>query len=226
MNTLSIFKPGTFTDMSGVAHTFSEADLRACAISYDPKRHDAPIVVGHPKSNGPAYGWTQSLTFEDGFLKAITRDVSAKFSEWVAAKHYKKISASLYTPNSPNNPVPGVYYLRHIGFLGAMPPAIKGLPDAEFCGYDSALISIEFSEPMTKQSPPKDPEKIAVLALSLQEEMKQYGETISCSDAVSLVNSGFMSIGSVDFAEQLGCKEIGPILLTKLMRAGKVKSAR
>jgi len=45
---------------------------------------------------------------------------------------YKKISASFYSPNYPFNPAPGSYYLKHVGFLGAVPPAVKGLGDARF----------------------------------------------------------------------------------------------
>jgi hypothetical protein len=116
---LVIFKPGTHTAMNGVTLPFSEADLAATAAAYNPQKYDAPLVVGHPNTNHPAYGWVQSLVFEGGFLKALVRDVSAQFSEWVAARHYKKISASFYPPNSPNNPKPGVYYLQHVGFLGA-----------------------------------------------------------------------------------------------------------
>ena len=47
-------------------------------------------------------------------------------------------------PNSTNNPVPGVYYLRHVGFLGAQPPAVKGLKDVAFAEEDDI---VEFSAP-------------------------------------------------------------------------------
>jgi hypothetical protein len=41
--------------------------------------------------------------------------------------------------------VPGVFYLRHVGFLGAQPPAIKGLKQAEFADADDC-VTIEFSD--------------------------------------------------------------------------------
>ncbi len=60
------------------------------------------------------------------------------------AGRYKKVSASFYQPDSPNNPVPtGVFYLRHVGFLGAQPPAIKGLKDIAFNENEEGVI--EFS---------------------------------------------------------------------------------
>jgi hypothetical protein len=57
---------------------------------------------------------------------------------------FKKISSSFYGPASPNNPVPGVYYLRHIGFLGAQPPAVKGLRASEFAEKEEGVI--EFAD--------------------------------------------------------------------------------
>ncbi len=41
--------------------------------------------------------------------------------------------------------MPGVYYLRHVGFLGAQPPAIKGLAPVEFAD-DADAVTIEFGE--------------------------------------------------------------------------------
>lgn len=62
MNTtkhLHIFKPGRQTAMSGVTLDFSESDLEASARAYDPAKHEAPIVIGHPKHDAPAYGWVK-----------------------------------------------------------------------------------------------------------------------------------------------------------------------
>ena len=61
----------------------------------------------------------------------------------VAAGAFKKISASFYSPSSPQNPVPGVYYLRHVGFLGAQPPAVKGLRNPAFADGEDGVISFE-----------------------------------------------------------------------------------
>lgn len=147
MNTkkpIQIFKAGKHTASSGIALTFSESDLSASAKAYDPAIHEAPLVVGHPKADLPAYGWVKSLSFSDSGLEAEPDQVNADFAEMVKTGAFKKISASFYTPDSPSNPVPGVYYLRHVGFLGAEPPAVKGLRAPEFS--DAADGVIEFSE--------------------------------------------------------------------------------
>ncbi len=147
MNTtkpIQIFKPGRHTAMSGAVLDFSESDLRACAAAYDPARHEAPLVVGHPRHDAPAYGWVKALSFADGALDAAPDQVDAAFAEMVSGGRFKKISASFYTPDSPQNPVPGVYYLRHVGFLGAQPPAVKGLRTPEFADAEEGVI--EFAD--------------------------------------------------------------------------------
>jgi hypothetical protein len=142
---LQIFKPGRHTAMSGAELAFSESDLAASAAAYDPALAEAPIVVGHPAHDAPAYGWVKSLAFADGGLEAQPDQVDPAFAEMVAAGRFKKISASFYPPASKNNPVPGVYYLRHVGFLGAQPPAVKGLRMPEFAEAADA-VTFEFSE--------------------------------------------------------------------------------
>lgn len=130
--------------MNGTALSFSETDLSATAAAYDPAIHEAPIVCGHPKNNAPAYGWISGLSLSAGSLEATTDQVNPDFAEMVKTGAFKKVSASFYAPDSPNNPVPGVYYLRHVGFLGAQPPAIKGLRSPEFADTEQGIV--EFSD--------------------------------------------------------------------------------
>lgn len=142
---LQIFKSGRHTAMSGQALAFSESDLQATVAAYDPAKHEAPLVVGHPSHDLPAWGWVQSLAFADGAIDATPAQVNPQFAELVAAGAYKKISAAFYSPGAPGNPVPGVYYLRHVGFLGAQPPAVKGLRSVHFAD-DTEEGVVTFSE--------------------------------------------------------------------------------
>lgn len=139
MNKLEIFKPGRHTAMSGVVMNFTEADLRATAAAYEPELYEAPLVVGHPKLNAPAYGWVKSLAYA-GTLDAEPDQVDSAFAEMVNKGHFKKISASFFMPNAKDNPKPGVYYLRHVGFLGAQPPSVKGLKNASFADSEEGVI--------------------------------------------------------------------------------------
>ena len=137
---LEIFKPGKHTDMSGRSISFSAADLLATAQAYNPDIHEAPLVVGHPKDDDPAYGYAKGLSFADGHLLAEPHQVDTQFAELVNSGRFKHMSASFYLPEAPNNPVPGVYYLRHIGFLGAQAPAVKGLKAASFADNEQGVI--------------------------------------------------------------------------------------
>lgn len=140
---IQIFKPGKHVAMSGAALSFSETDLAATAAAYDPAKHEAPFVIGHPKHDDPAYGWVKSLAFADG-LDAEPHQVDPAFADMVERGAFKKISASFYSPDSPSNPVPGVYYLRHVGLLGAQPPAVKGLRNPSFADAEEGVV--EFAE--------------------------------------------------------------------------------
>lgn len=140
---LHIFKPGRHTAMGGVVVEFSAEQLGASAAAYDPGLWRAPLVVGHPKLNGPAYGWVDGLSSSEIGLEAEPADVEPAFAAMVNTKRFPNISASFWAPTAPGNPVPGVYYLRHVGFLGATPPAIKGLRTPEFAEADTGIV--EFS---------------------------------------------------------------------------------
>lgn len=141
---IQIFKPGTHAAMRGDVLSFSESDIAATAAAYDPAKHEAPLVIGHPKHDAPAYGWVKSLSVTGAALDAEPSQVDPEFAELVSSGRFKKISASFYRPDSPSNPVPGVFYLRHVGFLGAQPPAVKGLKAVEFGDSDEGIV--EFAD--------------------------------------------------------------------------------
>lgn len=131
--TIEIFRAGNHLDDQGVAHHFSEADLNGMASSYNPALREAPLTVGHPKDNLPAYGWVKSVARSASGALAITpHQLEPQFAEMVQAGRFKKRSASFYPPQAPNNPTPGKWYLRHVAFLGAQPPAVAGLKDIQF----------------------------------------------------------------------------------------------
>lgn len=127
---IAIFRAGTHRDEKGRTWTFSEGDLAAIAAGYDPAVHQAPHVLGHPKTDAPAWAWTKGLEVENGLLYETREQVDPAFAEAVDAGRYKFRSASFYEPNDPANPTPGSWHLKHVGWLGAQPPAVKGLGPA------------------------------------------------------------------------------------------------
>lgn len=143
---IKILRPGTFTDIHGTKVTFTQSDLDQVIASYDGESDPAPIVVGHPKIDAPAFGWIGSLAMENGVLVAHPSEVAPAFAEAVEAGHYRKISPQLYPPSSPNNPKPGSWYLQHVGFLGGAAPAIKGLGTVAFSDALIGVVALSIDE--------------------------------------------------------------------------------
>ena len=143
MQDFEIFRVGTHTAVSGATIAFGQAELAGAVAAYDPALHEAPLVVGHPTLDAPAYGWVSSIRLDGDRLVAVPAQVDQQFGEMVQAGRFKKRSASFYPPDHASNPKPGTWYLKHVGFLGATPPAVKGLRAVQFAAIDG---EVEFAD--------------------------------------------------------------------------------
>jgi len=132
---IPIFKGGKQVDSGGNEHDGDEIIERAIA-TFDPAHHEPPAVVGHPKDNAPAFGWVAGLKKIGNMLYAKFKQVVPEFARAVKDGLYKKRSISVYPDGR----------LRHVGFLGAAPPAVKGLADLKFDEADDA-VAFEFYDP-------------------------------------------------------------------------------
>ncbi|TNC80704.1 MAG: hypothetical protein C9356_12450 [Oleiphilus sp.] len=131
-----VFRAGTQTDSKGREATFTQDDLDSIVANHSAEQ-PAPLVVGHPQQNHPAYGWTAGLKRDGDVLLAKAQDVVPEFQSAVEAKQYRHRSVSLV-------PAENGYRLRHIGFLGAVAPAVPGLKDIAFNAGDESA-TFEFS---------------------------------------------------------------------------------
>lgn len=141
---IEVFRPGTFTPMEGKSITYSAADLKAAADAYDKDTAPAPVVVGHPSTDAPAYAWAQAFEYDAsaGRLYADVGEINPAFAEEVRKGAYKKVSLSFHAPNSPANPAPGAWYPKHIGFLGGAAPAVTGLRNVQFAASDGTVTFV------------------------------------------------------------------------------------
>jgi hypothetical protein len=92
-----------------------------------------------------------------GVLVADPDQVEPAFAEMVRDGRFKRVSAELYPREHPGNPTPGRLHLKHIGFLGAAAPAVKGLKPVSFSALQAGCIT--FEHPMKEKnmaSPDKD----------------------------------------------------------------------
>ncbi len=139
---IDIFKGGKVKDSLGNPHDGDR--LIDVAVSTFDDSHQPPIVIGHPQTNAPAYGWVNGLRkhIKNGvaFLQAKFEQVNPDFADLVRAGSYKKRSAAFYSDGK----------LRHVGFLGATPPAIKGLKDINFNEEKAIYFNFEDAKPKGK----------------------------------------------------------------------------
>lgn len=143
---IEIARTGTFTTATGQPVSLTRDVLAQIAANYDAERNPAPLVLGHPEMDDPAWGWATKLTLgADDVLRAEADDVAPEFAEGVSQGRYRKVSMAAFPPKHPSNPAPGEWYLKHIGFLGARPPAIPGLKPVTLAA-DPHDVIVEFGE--------------------------------------------------------------------------------
>lgn len=117
---VEVFKSGVHTDSKGVTRTWSNEDLDAIVHNYNPNELEAPVVIGHPATDAPAYGWVEKVKRDKDRLMVKFKKVVPEFLKLVDNGMYRKVSVAINANNT----------LRHVGFLGAVPPAVKGLQHA------------------------------------------------------------------------------------------------
>lgn len=134
---VEIFRAGDYGD-KGV---FDENDLDRVIANYDPDTHEAPACIGHPADNAPAYGWASRLMRSGKTLLAKFKEVDPAFERAVKAGRFKKRSAAFYLGSDGK-----IAGLRHVGFLGAQPPEVKGLKNLSFDDAGQRFTAVDFGE--------------------------------------------------------------------------------
>ncbi len=141
-NWIEIFRAGDYGDKG----QWSESDIDKVVANFAAGAWKPPAVLGHPKTDGPAMGWVESLARQGKTLVAKFSQVQPELEAQVKNGRFPNRSAAFYTDPQGKGPV-----LRHVGFLGAMPPEVKGLTPIKFSSEQ--FTSIDFQE--EKQMPEK-----------------------------------------------------------------------
>lgn len=140
MASIHISKPGKVKSAEGVDIDITPEILAEAAKTYDPSKFEAQLVIGHPRMDAPSFGGIRALSFGADGLEAETEPTDDA-RDLVSKRHFKSVSASFYTPTAPNNPTPGKWHLRHVGLLGATPPAVKGLRALSFAEAEEGVVT-------------------------------------------------------------------------------------
>lgn len=159
---IEIFSAGRQTDSDGKTHDVDKSFLEKVVTNYNASRHEAPAVIGHPKEHNPAFGWVKTLRVNNNKLEAQFGETDDEFEKLVRDGRFKKRSASFYTGASEQLPS-----LRHVGFFGAQPVAVKGLRDIQFGEGESLTFEIQFNEGETMKD-----EEVDKVADSIWERLK------------------------------------------------------
>jgi hypothetical protein len=163
---IEIFRVGDY----GAKGKYTAADLDQMVRNFQPATHEPPLAltagdgkaqIGHDDA-APALGWVKDLRQDGQRLFAQFRQVHPKLEELVRDGRYPKRSVGLY-----RNPEGKGLMLRHVAFLGAVPPEVKGLANISF--RDGEFVAIEFEE-----SPPGEKEDV----VDLKEVQKTVRESI------------------------------------------------
>ena len=126
---VEVFKAGSHVDSSGKPCTFTQADLDQMVSNH--ALGAAPAVLGHPKHDAPAYAWVGEYKRDGDTLFAKFKDINQAFQQGVASGAYRNRSVSVYPDKQCG------WRVRHVGWLGAAPPAIDGLAPCEFAAPDA-----------------------------------------------------------------------------------------
>lgn len=136
---IEVFSGGPQRDAKGQLHD-GDALIDKAVATFDAAYHEPPHVLGHPGDDAPAWGWVSAVKAgQKNGVKTLlvkSRQMVPQFEEGVRSGQYKKRSAAFYPDGR----------LRHVGWLGAMPPAVKGLADVQFKDGSDAAIVFEFAE--------------------------------------------------------------------------------
>lgn len=177
MKLCEIFKGGIQKDSNGYERNYSDEDLDNICQNFKTQNPDVPICIGHPKQTAPAYGWVNSLQRIGHSLYCDFKQVQKEFKEAVNSGLFKTRSVCIDLDKMQ---------LKHVAFLGAAAPAIKGMEQFTFAEVENSNIfefdtlesyvfdedkNIEFSEIIQEKE--EEIKKLKEQLLDNQKEIKK-----------------------------------------------------
>lgn len=149
--------------------TLTAEDIAAIAAAYDVRRYQAPVVIGHPETDDPAWGWVAGASADAAGLW-LDVELLPEMADLIRQQRYRAVSVALWTPQAPGNPTPGVWALKHLGYLGAAAPAVKGLAPTRLHNDGAAgAVTLTREMRMSEQAPAADAARPETVALAERE---------------------------------------------------------
>ena len=126
---IDVCRAGTWRDMQGHDVRLDE-DRFDRIVAAHATGDAAPVVIGHPETDAPAFAWIDGLRRAGDRLQAKLRDIAPSFREAVEAGRYSGRSIALQGDT-----------LRHVGFLGGRAPAVPGLVPTRFAVAPETVVA-------------------------------------------------------------------------------------
>lgn len=133
---IPILTPGRKVSSNGQVVEMDSQLFADVLATYNPANFKAPLIISHNTfgradadlaESELAYGYPSGLKKVGSKIVAMFDRVAPRFKEWWQDGQLLSVSPSLYRPDSPGNPYPGRWSLRHVAALGKSPPAQKDL---------------------------------------------------------------------------------------------------
>lgn len=129
---VEIFRAGTQTSSNGTTQTFSETDLDQMVANHS-SDHAIPHVITHNEMYSPfSYASGKELKREGKSLYVKSDQVEPQFSKLLE-------EGRLFNRSIRLTPAEQGYQVAHIAWLGAEPPAVKGMAPVSFADTASGL---------------------------------------------------------------------------------------
>lgn len=213
-----IAKTGTYIDMHGNIYTFTSDDFKEIAENYKLQEEKAPIVIGHPKTDSPAFGWVKELRANGDYLEAEYEQVSDDIKKAVSDGSYKYKSISLFS---------SLKKLKHVGLLGATPPAISGLGQISFSKENEDTI-LYFTENINTGEKEMDEKLLLEKVSELEKELAESRQELEMlkKELASTLDAKKASDEKVEEVTSNFAKYVREEKVNSLIRQGKLEPAK
>ncbi|MBF0589397.1 MAG: hypothetical protein HQL53_09725 [Magnetococcales bacterium] len=128
---IEIFRAGEY----GRKGRFSIADLDQIVTNFSGS-DQVPIVVGHPQTDSPAWGWLTRIKREGESLLAKVGKLHQTFSQALAENKFRNRSVKVVKTKAG-------WKLAHLGFLGAELPGVEGMSPISMSDDGDKQVTIE-----------------------------------------------------------------------------------
>ena len=216
---IEVLRPGAFIDVNGQRVTVDIAAMHEMAETYAPASFSAPLVVGHPRTDDPAYGQITNPRVIGDRLVVDAVEVDPQFADAVNAKRFTSVSLSFYRPGDRGNPRAGKHMIKHVGLLGAVRPAVTGLKSIPaFADGDAAVAVIvpqdQIENPKKEAQLPEDKDTKAEAVALAAERTKLEGDKAALAAekaAMDTARQEAIKSDAVAFAsEQVAAFKVAP----------------